>query len=220
LAQISTYAPYVSFIAGLTGSLHCLGMCGGLVTASCGQGQGVFRYQLGRLLGYLSLGIVASFAGQAMTFTWGPLISALLMGLTFIYWGAQNFRRKHASVPAPKIFGRWYKKLWGFSKARPFFLGLISILLPCGLLYGIVVSTLALSGLAQVSLSIFTFWLGTLPALVAAPTLLHKFIGPLRQQLPRAYGVGLILIGLLTISQRIDFTKNTHATVPEKHSCH
>ena len=91
LSEAKSYLPWVSFIAGLGGSLHCMGMCGGLVTATCDKSNDVFRYQIGRLLGYLTLGCLAGFVGNYLNVkNVHPLVSilpAFFIGILFIFWG-------------------------------------------------------------------------------------------------------------------------------------
>ena len=107
--QLANFMPWVSFIAGLGGSLHCVGMCGGLVTASCERSGDVFRYQFGRLIGYLFLGAIAGTVGSWINVSSFPqisLITGVSVGLLFIYWGIQNYRGKKAELPVPKLFGK------------------------------------------------------------------------------------------------------------------
>lgn len=207
------FFPWVSFLAGLGGSLHCVGMCGGLVTASCDKSKDVFRYQAGRLLGYLLLGLFAGFLGSLIKFeSKSPLITVLpgmMLGLLFLFWGIQSYRGKKAELPMPAFMGKFYGLLWrklvfknsGFSKA--FFTGLISIFLPCGLLYGIVLGGMALQHPLIALLSMFFFWLGTVPAMVAAPSLFQRILAPFRSKLPKTYAISLILIGVMTVSFRV-----------------
>jgi sulfite exporter TauE/SafE len=213
LGEIRSYLPWISFVAGLGGSLHCVGMCGGLVTATCDKSYDVIRYQMGRLIGYLGLGAVAGLIGGYFNLgTIHPLLSlapALLIGFLFIFWGYQNYRGKRAEIPTSKFLSKLYTKLWmsfvqknkNFTKA--FFTGLISIFLPCGLLYGIVLGTVSLQHGHEAILSMFFFWLGTVPSMVIAPKIIQRLLKPFKAKLPKTYAISLIVIGLLTISFRI-----------------
>jgi len=235
MSDVKTFIPWVSFIAGLGGSLHCVGMCGGLVTATCEKNNDVFRYQIGRLFGYLILGLLAGSLGSLLNFKFLPfyvsLIPGVLIGVLFIYWGIKNFQGKKAELPAPKFLGKiyasWTKfvhKNFGISKS--FITGLISILLPCGLLYGIVISTLALDNQFQAMSSMFFFWLGTVPSMILAPNLFHKILNPIKSKLPKAFGVSLVLIGVMTISFRMIKVYHSHhhviseSSVEAAPSCH
>ena len=223
--DIQHFFPWVSFLAGLGGSLHCVGMCGGLVTASCDKEKDIYRYQTGRLLGYMAIGLFAGFLGSFVEFEGNsPLLSllpGLFLGVLFLFWGIQSFRGKKAELPMPKFMGTFYGILWrklvfkntGFSKA--FFTGMISIFLPCGLLYGIALGTMALGHPLLSLVSMIFFWIGTLPAMVVAPGLFQKILSPFKSKLPKTYAVTLILIGIMTVSVRV--VKFNEATAADHH---
>lgn len=232
--NIQHFFPWVSFLAGLGGSLHCVGMCGGLVTASCDKSKDVFRYQFGRLLGYLFLGLFAGYIGSLLKFeSKSPLITVIpgiILGLLFLFWGIQSWRGKKAELPMPAFMGKFYTMLWkktvyknvSFSKA--FFTGLISIFLPCGLLYGIVLGGMALQHPLMALISMFFFWLGTVPSMVLAPQVFQKILHPIQSKLPKTYALSLITIGLLTVSFRLikfnELQAKTTTTSPVIRSCH
>jgi sulfite exporter TauE/SafE len=230
---------WVSFLAGLGGSLHCVGMCGGLVSASCSQTSDIFRYQIGRLLGYLALGALGAFTGQLIQFSNQPyisLISAIIIGLMFILWGIQSLLGKKQSTgmleqKASILYGKLWKRFVFQNKTmtKSFFTGLVSIFLPCGLLYGVVISQAALAQTSgqfyQVFLSMGFFWLGTIPAMVLAPKIVQKILGPMRSKMPKVFAISLMLIGLSTISFRMmrfsEHQANNHNQhSPAKMKCH
>jgi hypothetical protein len=69
----------------------------------------------------------------------------------------------------------------------------------------------------------FFFWLGTLPSMVLAPSIIQKFLKPLKLKLPKTYAVSLIIIGLMTISFRVvRFQEANAGLTPPKgvHHCH
>jgi uncharacterized protein len=224
----------VALMAGFGGSLHCVGMCGGLVTATCEKSHDVVRYQAGRLAGYLLLGIFAGLLGNFLSFKNYPeslsLITALMMGLIFIYMGFRKFLNKKSEVPLPSFMKTIYFNLWdhlvktnkGISRA--FFVGLISIMLPCGLIYGIALGTIALQDLSLSIVSVFFFWLGTLPSMVMAPGIVRKILSPLSTRLPKTSAVALMVLGLVTISVRVvKFENQLHSkgpSVSKPHKCH
>lgn len=228
-----SFLPWVSFIAGIGGSLHCVGMCGGLVTATCQKSNDVVRYQIGRLLGYLCLGFFAGVLGKIFTIQESnpkmTLIPGLILGSLFLYWGIQNYRGKKAELPMPKFLNRFYTKLWmqlvykNENKSKAFFTGLISLLLPCGLLYGVVLGVATFEHSFHALLTMFFFWLGTLPSMILAPSIIQKILRPLKLKLPKTYAISLILMGLLTISFRVVKFQEVNAAVnpaKEIHQCH
>jgi sulfite exporter TauE/SafE len=228
-----SFLPWVSFIAGLGGSLHCVGMCGGLVTATCQKSNDVARYQVGRLLGYLCLGFFAGVLGKIFTIQEAnpkmTLIPGLILGGLFLFWGIQNYRGKKAEIPLPKILHKFYSKLWvqlvhkNENKSKAFFTGLISLFLPCGLLYGVVLGVAAFEHSFHALFTMFFFWLGTLPSMVLAPSIVQKILKPLKSKLPQTYAISLILIGLMTITFRVFKFQEVNAQVSPPtgvHRCH
>jgi sulfite exporter TauE/SafE len=211
--HVKSYLPWIAFASGLAASLHCVGMCGGLVAASTQKTSDIFRYQVGRLLGYLFIGYFAGLLGSLMK----PqlenpklnLIPGILMGLIFIYWGVQNYRGKKSFIIF-NIINAWiYKNLFpifvfkNYSVSKSFFIGLFSIFLPCGLLYGVVIGIATLNHSLPAVLTMLFFWLGTLPAMMLAPSIVHKILRPLKSKLPRTYAFSLIALGILTITVRV-----------------
>ena len=69
----------VAFIIGLSGSIHCLGMCGGLVFSITKTKTENFIYHLGRLTGYITLGVIFSYIGKQFITLFGDQITFYLM---------------------------------------------------------------------------------------------------------------------------------------------
>lgn len=209
-------------------------MCGGLVTASCDKSKDVVKYQFGRLTGYLSLGLLAGYLGSLVSFEKSsPLVTVipgLIIGLLFLFWGVQNWRGKKAELPMPKFMGKFYTFLWSklvyknVSFSKSYFTGLISIFLPCGLLYGVVLGGLALQHPLVAVFSMFFFWLGTVPSMMLAPQVFQKILSPFKNKLPKTYAVSLIILGIMTVSFRVVKFNELQAqtvTKPEaKMKCH
>lgn len=225
----------LALIAGFGGSIHCVGMCGGLVTATCERSKDVFRYQAGRLLGYLLLGAFAGIIGNFLSFKDYPagfsLVPAVLMGFMFIYMGVRKFMNKKIEVPLPPFLKTLYFSLWerliknNRGVSRAFFVGLISIMLPCGLLYGVALGTVALQSIPLSLVSVFFFWLGTVPSMVVAPELFRNILKPLSIKLPKTSAVALMVLGLVTISVRVMKFEQPNQAASEtpsarSHKCH
>ena len=234
-STLPSYLPWVSFMAGLGGGLHCVGMCGGLVAASCHSGTAVMRYQFGRLTGYVLLGLAAGLLGGGLqafgASPWPAFLAGLLLGLLFIYWGVESWRGRRAELPLPRFVASWYPRLWrwiGAAKGGPFLVGFISLMLPCGLLYGVALGAAALQDPLAAASSLAFFWLGTLPSMVLAPGLLRRLLWPLKKNLPRFYGATLLIIGVATVGQRLshlpaqsgDAHAQEHKSAPMRAKCH
>jgi sulfite exporter TauE/SafE len=179
---------------------------------------------------------VEAFLGSLLHFeNSSPLVTIIpgtILGILFLFWGIQNLRGKKAELPMPSFMGKFYSYLWkklvykNMTVSKAFFTGLISIFLPCGLLYGIVLAGLALQHPLMALISMFFFWLGTVPSMVMAPQIFQKFLKPFKSKLPKTYAISLIVIGLLTVSFRIikfnELTKHNSNNKNNEamHSCH
>jgi sulfite exporter TauE/SafE len=222
--------PWATFIAGLMGSLHCIGMCGGLAMACSGQEKGtksgLWSYQFGRLASYSILGGVAGFIGQSFNIghapKWFTLVPASLIGLIFIYMGISVYRGKKPEIKLPSFIQNLQSKLFRkFLSAKSpltksFGVGAVSILLPCGFLYGVVIATAAFQSPLMGAVGMATFWLGTVPAMGLAPALVQKILRPLSNNSPKLVSLTFVIIGLATISMRV-YNVYGQAT---GHSCH
>lgn len=222
------YVPWLTFIAGLSGGLHCVGMCGGLVTASCAGSRDVWRYQVGRLFGYLSAGLASGLVGGLLGDYISPGLGPILMGSMFILWGLKSLVKIKTTLGPQRLLNKMYFKLWGrfvqtsSGPLRSLLTGLFSVLLPCGLLYGVVIGGIALQDKWLAVFSMLTFWLGTLPAMVFAPEIFRKILAPFRKRFPTSYALGLILIGLVTLGFRAmpHVKTDTSRPVHSELSCH
>lgn len=205
--------PGLTFLIALSGSLHCLGMCGGLAIACSPTKTHTVSYHLGRLTSYLLLTLVGSLIGSIFFLKdshWiFSLLPALMMGGLLIYAGSSQIKGRKPELPLPQswkdaLIGIW-RKLFPTQKKVPFLssaiAGSLSVFLPCGLLYGVVMAISTFNSPLIAMLSIFTFWLGTVPMLLFAPTVFKK----LTRFGPKALPILMILIGLGTICYRVFF---------------
>ncbi len=209
-------------------------MCGGLVSASCSGGKDILKYQLGRLLGYSILGTLAWILGEGLknlvSISSTQMFSGLVLGTLFIFWGVQSFRGKKAELPLPGFLHHAYRFLFRHFAGnsgyfRSFVVGFLSLMLPCGLIYGVVIAAAALGEFHQIILSLFFFWLGTLPAMIGAPQIIRKVMNPLRAKLPKIYAMIFIVVGIVTIAGRLQFIPHAESKVPKPeeakiHHCH
>lgn len=183
------------------GSLHCAGMCGPLLIASTkGQLKSQVGYQVGRLISYISLGLASGVLAQ--WFLWQQqlplltLLPSLLLAFGLIAWGTNLVRSQRRP---PTILLKLYRNL---PIQGPFMIGLLSVLLPCGFLYGVVLTVATFQNPLLGMLAMAAFWLGTLPALSGAPWLiagLKKLPFKIRE---KTLGLSLVSIGLMSLTWR------------------
>jgi sulfite exporter TauE/SafE len=206
-----------AFMAGLLGSGHCFGMCGG-IAGSLGALSGVssrstalpaLQFNLGRLFGYAVLGALAGgilgAAGEIMAFKplgkWLRGLTAamvLLIGLRFLLdWrgldvierGGAGLWRRILPV-AVRISQRhdWIGRLG---------LGICWGFLPCGLVYTVLMTAASTASVPAGAAVMFAFGLGTAPAMLgltlAAPAL-QSFLSD--RFVRRIVGFSLVVLAL------------------------
>ncbi|MFT3736361.1 MAG: sulfite exporter TauE/SafE family protein [Rhodocyclaceae bacterium] len=205
------------FLIGLLGGTHCVGMCGGIVTALSGPvmqpGQARTQpdwrlhlaYNGGRMLTYAVLGAVFGALGSA-TLLFNHVLPVqlalyVLANLLLLALGAYLLGVTVLLAPLERIGGRLWRRIQplaarylparSWQQALP--LGMLWGLIPCGLIYS-VLSTALLSGSAtQGALLMGCFALGTLPNLLLAGLALARFRDVLRRQSVR-WLAGLLII--------------------------
>lgn len=179
----------VALLAALSGSLHCVVMCGPIRLLSGNSHQARIFYQGGRLFGYLALGGAAGYFGKTIPIY--LLLPILFFGIALAFVPTLSFS-------AWKSFRQKVLKL---SAVNPFFLGLGSAILPCGLLHAwIAVAAISARPLVG-SLVLGMLWLGTLPALELSAGIFQP-LRNWRNKFPRAMAAAFLVIALLPMAWR------------------
>jgi len=207
-----------ALVLGFFGSVHCLGMCGG-IAAALGQtlpersarpglvGAGVLS--LGRISSYSIAGAAVGGAGEAFASGTGLTIALrvaaglliLGFGLHVAGWwnGLSAIERVGLVVwrriaPLTRRIGR-PDRLW-----KTFALGMLWGWLPCGLVYAALIGAAATGELVRGAAFMACFGLGTLPALLAASGFgarLGRFLA--LHSARQAAGILLLVFGLWSI---------------------
>ena len=212
-SALPVFAPMIAFMIGLTGSIHCIGMCGGLVLTVGRDHKSNASYQFGRLSAYLIMATIAMFTSTLIQNTgisqFVPLVGGVSIGLLFTFWGLQSMRGRKFEVKLPRFLNKLYQTLFTrFSKnnskmLKGYSVGALSLMLPCGFLYAVVITLMTFQSPLIGFLGVIGFWLGTLPAMVFAPTLINQIIKPIASYAPKFSGLLLICLGLSTVSYRL-----------------
>jgi hypothetical protein len=163
-----------AFLLGLTGSLHCVGMCGPLMLAAGngGRWQSAFAYQSGRILIYVFLGLILGSFGLGMRLwnaqsTIALLSGGLLIGFAVLKIDPGNLVQR---LPAYAYFQVCLRSwVGGFLRqggvGARFALGCCNGLVPCGLVYLAVIGTANTGSPLTGAGFMLAFGLGTLPLL-------------------------------------------------------
>lgn len=157
-----------SAAAALFGGWHCAAMCGALA-ATCSNYKFSFLYQLGRLLVYLGIGVLAGITGSKILgeipAEVSLIVKVLLLAMTvWILWASGAVQGLQQIV---------FKKLWQIrSRSRwineHFLLGILNGFLPCSWLYAFVIVAAGLQSGISGAAVLFGLWLGSLPWLMSA----------------------------------------------------
>jgi len=197
-------------------------MCGGFAALYAQHSDKNFvahsLYNLGRLTTYLTLGVLAAWLGASIDgFMEFGKFSALLVGSVLIAAGIiQLVKGRIVFFPSllgclGKMVGSIGKPLFKSSGAvKPFLIGLITTLLPCGWLYAFVALALASADPQKAVVIMFFFWLGTLPAMVAVGVLSQTIVNRFGSHTPRITALLLILGGLLSVTAHLQHSHHNH----------
>ncbi len=169
---------FPALLLGLTGSLHCVGMCAPLMFAFT-QGENFISkllfYQLGRILMYMILGVGVGFIGQSLFFSDWQSYAGILLGVSLIISGIFSFNLdritnkisvlKWISKKITPLIGKY---LFDSKPYKLFFAGLLNGLLPCGLVYFALLGAVAAGTSFEGGIFMMGFGLGTLPLLLTS----------------------------------------------------
>lgn len=188
-------------IAGLSGSPHCVGMCGGFATAAARDPRHAVGYHGGRLITYATLGAIAGTFGAILP---GPAWVPTVIAVVLMVW----FSARLAGI-APEVHLPWAgalgavgRRLVGASGLRGAVgLGLATALLPCGLVYAALAFPVAVAHPGWGAASMVAFGLGTTPLLAAASVGAQRLLAgsPWRR---RALAALVLASGLWVTGQR------------------
>jgi len=216
--------PYIlpaALILGLFSSLHCVGMCGGIMGAlTMGLSPEVRRdrkrmllfvggYNLGRIASYALIGALVGAAGAGLFQLAAPQrgllvlrgLSALLVAAAGLYmagWLPGFAALERLGAPLWRRLEPHGRRLFPISSLfSAVSFGMVWGWLPCGMVYSAVVLSAGQGGAASGALFMLAFGLGTLPA-VAGAGAAAGFTTRLRRvpHLPRILGLALVLLAL------------------------
>ena len=203
-----------AFMAGLLGSGHCFGMCGGIAAGLGAMSKGrpvvpALQFNLARLASYAILGLIAAtvlggVSNLVPIGRWLRILTAvmiLLIGLKFLL-----------NIRTLEIIERGGSGLW--KKIMPLairagnrqdaigrlLLGACWGLIPCGLVYSVLMTAASTANASSGALTMLAFGVGTLPAmlgLTAASPALGAFLED--RTVRRLIGFALVVLALWTL---------------------
>ena len=221
-----------TLLTSFAGSLHCAAMCGGFVALASGNSaqtavRGQVAYHLGRGLAYAILGVVAGLSGLALQefsswfgLRWLAAVVVLVAVIVASIWALlprkQLIRlRTSANSDGWQVrLRRAVLSLRENSGAGKFglALGFCSGLLPCGWLWAYVALASTTGDPGSGALTMLAFWLGTLPALTFAATLMAALKRLLGRHAPRLAMLIVLALAIFNLRQHWPNFSNAQAT--------
>lgn len=209
------------FIIGLTTSVHCIGMCGGIsmsisLNASQQKSANPFAqvtkanaaYQMGRVLSYTAIGGLAGLVGAS--FGIHPALKVgvtLLAGLLMVLMGLNLlgfFGQLSKYLPKPPA--ALFRLRDQARKLGPFAVGVVNGFIPCGPLQAMQLYALSTADPVTGALSMFAFSLGTVPALFGFGLISGRFGKQLKGTVLKFSGVLVILLGFMAFERGLSMT--------------
>lgn len=205
-----------AFLIGLTGGVHCFGMCGGIVGAlTLGLPPArehpilsrlpyLLAYNGGRIASYVAAGALAggvgAWAANLVSVHHAQLALQVVAGLFMIllglylagWWPVLAHLERAGDALWRRIEPLGRRLLPVRTPAQALGIGLVWGWLPCGLVYSVLVWAMGAGGAGEGALLMLCFGLGTLPGLLALGTVAAALAGFVRRPTVR-YSAGLLV---------------------------
>jgi hypothetical protein len=211
------------FVAGIAGSFHCVGMCGGFACALGRDPSGRVAtlerhllYNTGRLASYVFIGLLAGTLGAAIvdanaagTLSLAQRLLAVVSGLLMVTMALQILGPFAGLKPALIGFGgltlaaSLTNLLGAPGRSAPLAFGVFNGFLPCPLVYAFAAQAAASGGIASGTLTMIAFGLGTYPAMLLMGGL-GNLLGPdWRRRGVWVAGAFIMVLGLITLARGV-----------------
>lgn len=211
------------FAVGVFTSVHCIAMCGGINLSQCiprGADKAAFMpaltYNFGRVASYTLIGFILGFAGMLFGGTLETGASLLLQGVVKIVAGVFMIImgiNMLGIFPWMRRFGfrlpRFLVVKIGRKSAesrRPFVVGLLNGLMPCGPLQAMELVALSAGSPFYGALAMLAFGLGTVPLMLGLGSLVAA-LGKRFSQAVLCVGAVLVaVLGLAMVTQGVSLS--------------
>ncbi|RIX51708.1 sulfite exporter TauE/SafE family protein [Paenibacillus nanensis] len=198
-------------LTGLFSAPHCIGMCGGIVSAvslqtSASAMKSMLLYNTGRIVSYMilgaAMGAVGSFVDVAGNMAGIRGLASIIGGCFVLLW----IWRKVQLPFLNRLSGKLHQELAagvrpssGKETAHLLATGFAFGFLPCGLTYAMSMNAAATGSLAEGALVMALFGVATVPALVFAASIASLANKRWRRFMRKAGVVTAVAVGLLSI---------------------
>ena len=221
---------------GLLSSFHCLGMCGPIALAlpvhhgnAWQRSAGLLTYNVGRACSYALLGAAVGIFGNALSLMGYLQYVSMLAGalmLAYVVWPkalngfliAPGFLKRPVHLIKKQMSALLHsRKLHGW-----FLLGGLNGMLPCGLVYLALMSSLATGSSAGGAIFMFVFGMGTWPAMMAVGFFKNWITPAVRSRFHKVTPIFIAIAGVWLLYRSTLFTTphHAHSTARPITECH
>lgn len=202
-------------IFGLLTSIHCVGMCGGLMLTQCVKNddrddqrtrreilEPPVLYNLGRVISYTVVGAVIGGIGQVLSLS--PFFKGLILVIGGLFMILVAFNElgilpilRYLQPAPPKSVVKSIRN----SEKGPFVLGLLMGIMPCGPLQMAQMYALTTGSILRGALAMFVFSVGTTPCLLALGFFGSFMTKRLSRTVLQCSAVVIIVLGVLMVGK-------------------
>jgi sulfite exporter TauE/SafE/plastocyanin domain-containing protein/copper chaperone CopZ len=196
---------FVLFVVGVLTSIHCVGMCGGIMLSQSLSKENTNKseaikpallYNIGRVISYTVLGGIVGALGSVLSLSIKTQAALqLFAGLFMIIMGF--------NIAGFTLFTKLQIKLpWSFCSVKnkpktPFMIGILNGLMPCGPLQTMQIYALGTGSAAKGAISMFIFALGTVPLMLAFGAVSGLLSKGYTKKILKFSGILVIVLGLI-----------------------
>jgi sulfite exporter TauE/SafE len=231
-----TFLPYLALTMGLMSSFHCIGMCGPIALAlpvhKGNRGQqlaGLTIYNTGRAFTYALLGLLIGSVGSSIAWLshlrYLSVFAGLLM-IAYVLWPAKLDTYFHTPQLWQDAVNFVRKRMGQMLHSRKMhgmlLLGILNGLLPCGMVYLALISSMATGSMAGSGVYMFLFGIGTLPMMMAVGFFKQWFSPNFRTRLRKLTPILMATVGIWLVVRGlfIQFPSSSSIKSGEITICH
>lgn len=211
----------ILFVVGLLTSLHCIAMCGGINLSQCisykfaenetskiAKMKPSLMYNAGRVISYTIIGGIVGALGSAISFSGQAKgIVAILSGVFMVIMGINMLNifpwLRKINPKMPKIFGN---KIQNSGKHGPFYIGLLTGLMPCGPLQAMQLYALGAGSFLAGASSMFFFSAGTVPLMFGFGAISSFLSGKFTHKLLKVSAVLVMILGFIMVNRGLNLS--------------
>lgn len=202
-----------AFLLGMVSNLHCIGMCGPIALAipfnrksKLSLFWGILQYNFGRIIIYSTFGLIVGFIGLGIQFI--GLLQGLSIaagfGIVLYAWRKVLFTSSFFDRFRFSFIQRFTSKNMGKiirnnSPFKFFLFGNLNGLLPCGMVYTALITSVIAGNPIKSGLTMFIFGLGTIPGMIVITLFANQLSTHFRSRINKSLPYFVTFIGFIII---------------------